>query len=47
MIVLLDKDLMQLVGDGVEMLDLMKNKCIDSDGVVEKFGVGFDCVVDV
>ena len=42
-----DQDLMQLVGDGVEMLDAMKNKRIDSDGVVEKFGVGPDRVVDV
>ncbi len=42
-----DKDLMQLVGDGVEMLDAMKNKRIDSDGVVEKFGVGPERVVDV
>jgi len=42
-----DKDLMQLVGDGVEMLDPMKNKRIDNDGVVEKFGVGPDRVVDV
>ncbi|ATF16741.1 DNA polymerase I [Phaeobacter gallaeciensis] len=42
-----DKDLMQLVGGGVEMLDAMKNKRIDSDGVFEKFGVGPDRVVDV
>ncbi|NRB03494.1 MAG: DNA polymerase I, partial [Rhodobacteraceae bacterium] len=35
-----DKDLMQLVGGGVEMLDAMKNRRIDSEGVVEKFGVG-------
>ena len=42
-----DKDLMQLVGDGVEMLDPMKNRRIDADGVVEKFGVGPDRVVDV
>ncbi|MBR9843144.1 MAG: DNA polymerase I [Rhodobacteraceae bacterium] len=42
-----DKDLMQLVGGGVEMLDAMKNKRIDSDGVVEKFGVGPERVVDV
>ncbi|MEM9127054.1 MAG: 5'-3' exonuclease H3TH domain-containing protein, partial [Pseudomonadota bacterium] len=42
-----DKDLMQLVGDGVEMLDAMKNKRIDRDGVVEKFGVGPERVVDV
>ncbi|MBQ1202805.1 MAG: DNA polymerase I, partial [Loktanella sp.] len=42
-----DKDLMQLVGDGVEMLDPMKNKRIDRDGVFEKFGVYPDRVVDV
>ncbi len=42
-----DKDLMQLVGSGVEMLDAMKNKRIDRDGVVEKFGVGPERVVDV
>ena len=42
-----DKDLMQLVGDGVVMLDAMKNRVIDSDGVMEKFGVGPDRVVDV
>ena len=42
-----DKDLMQLVGDGVEMLDPMKNRRIDRDGVIEKFGVGPEHVVDV
>ncbi|PRY78070.1 DNA polymerase I [Yoonia maritima] len=42
-----DKDLMQLVGGGVEMLDPMKNKRIDNDGVREKFGVGPERVVDV
>jgi len=42
-----DKDLMQLVGGGVEMLDAMKNRRIDSEGVVEKFGVGPERVVDV
>lgn len=42
-----DKDLMQLVGGGVEMLDPMKNKRVDSDGVAEKFGVGPNRVVDV
>jgi DNA polymerase-1 len=42
-----DKDLMQLVGDGVEMLDPMKNKRIDRDGVFEKFGVFPERVVDV
>ena len=42
-----DKDLMQLVGGGVEMFDAMKNRLIDSEGVEEKFGVGPDRVVDV
>ena len=42
-----DKDMMQLVGDGVEMLDAMKNRRIDRDGVFEKFGVYPDRVVDV
>ncbi|NNL17448.1 MAG: DNA polymerase I [Boseongicola sp.] len=42
-----DKDLMQLVGDGVEMFDAMKNLRIDSDGVVAKFGVTPDKVIDV
>jgi DNA polymerase-1 len=42
-----DKDLMQLVGDGVEMLDAMKNRRIDVEGVREKFGVTPDRVVDV
>ena len=42
-----DKDLMQLVGGGVEMLDAMKNTRIDVDGVRAKFGVGPERVVDV
>jgi DNA polymerase-1 len=42
-----DKDLMQLVGDGVEMLDAMKNRRIDADAVREKFGVDPSRVVDV
>ncbi|GGG70205.1 DNA polymerase I [Salipiger pallidus] len=42
-----DKDLMQLVGDGVEMFDAMKNRRIDREGVMEKFGVAPDRVVDV
>ncbi|MFT6451497.1 MAG: DNA polymerase-1 [Halocynthiibacter sp.] len=42
-----DKDMMQLVGGGVEMLDAMKNKRIDVEGVEEKFGVGPERVVDV
>nr|WP_325248433.1 DNA polymerase I [Amylibacter sp.] len=42
-----DKDLMQLVGGGVEMLDAMKNKRIGVEQVEEKFGVGPDRVIDV
>jgi DNA polymerase-1 len=42
-----DKDMMQLVGNGVEMLDPMKNKRIDREAVIEKFGVGPESVVDV
>ncbi len=42
-----DKDLMQLVGGGISMLDTMKNKAIGPDEVVEKFGVLPDKVVDV
>jgi DNA polymerase-1 len=42
-----DKDLMQLVGQGVQMLDPIKGKPIGPDEVVEKFGVGPDRVVDV
>jgi DNA polymerase-1 len=42
-----DKDLMQLVGGGVEMFDAMKNTRIDAEGVEAKFGVGPDKVVDV
>ena len=42
-----DKDLMQLVGGGIEMLDAMKNKRIGVEQVEEKFGVGPDRVIDV
>ena len=42
-----DKDLMQLVGAGIGMLDTMKNKVIGVDEVFEKFGVAPDRVVDV
>ncbi len=42
-----DKDLMQLVGDGVNMFDPMKARPIGPDEVIEKFGVGPDRVVDV
>ncbi|MBI3446298.1 MAG: DNA polymerase I, partial [Magnetospirillum sp.] len=42
-----DKDLMQLVGPGVEMYDPMKNRIIGDEQVREKFGIGPDKVVDV
>ncbi len=42
-----DKDMMQLVGDGVEMFDAMKSKRIGVPEVEEKFGVAPDRVVDV
>jgi len=42
-----DKDLMQLVGDGVTMLDTMKNLRIGPEQVMEKFGVPPERVVDV
>ena len=42
-----DKDLMQLVGGGVEMLDPMKGRRIDRDAVEAKFGVPPEKVVDV
>ena len=42
-----DKDLMQLVGDRVSMLDTMKNLRIGRPEVFEKFGVAPEKVVDV
>ncbi len=42
-----DKDLMQLVGNGIEMFDPMKAKEIDRDEVIAKFGVGPEKVRDV
>jgi len=42
-----DKDLMQLVGPKITMLDAMKNRVIGEAEVVEKFGVGPDRVIDV
>ncbi len=46
-IVSADKDLMQLIRDGVELYDPMKNKPIGVAEVEEKFGVPPDKVVDV
>lgn len=42
-----DKDLMQLMGDGIDMLDPMKSKRLTLDDVAEKFGVAPNRVVDV
>lgn len=42
-----DKDLMQMVGGGVEMFDAMKNRRIGIEQVEEKFGVGPERVIDV
>ena len=42
-----DKDLMQLVSDRVTMFDTMKNRRIDRAGVIEKFGLGPEHVVDI
>jgi DNA polymerase I len=42
-----DKDLMQLVGDGVRMYDAMKSRVIGPEEVREKFCVGPEKVIDV
>ncbi|QDO96046.1 DNA polymerase I [Ferrovibrio terrae] len=42
-----DKDLMQLVRDGVGMMDPMKDRNIGPAEVMEKFGVAPDKVIDV
>ncbi len=42
-----DKDLMQLVGDGVRMIDARKDVEIGPEQVRDKFGVGPERVVDV
>jgi len=42
-----DKDLMQLIGDGVVMYDPMKDRKLAEDAVMEKFGVTPDKMVDL
>ena len=42
-----DKDLMQLIEPGVDLLDTMQNRRIGPDYVVEKFGVGPELLGDV
>ncbi|MGY8986124.1 MAG: DNA polymerase I [Sphingomonadales bacterium] len=42
-----DKDLMQLVGDGIVMFDSMKNRTIGVEEVKEKFGLGPEKVIEI
>jgi DNA polymerase-1 len=42
-----DKDLMQLIGNGVVMYDPMKDRRLEEDAVMEKFGVTPDKMVDL
>jgi DNA polymerase-1 len=42
-----DKDLMQLVSEDVLMMDTMKDKTYDIEGVKERFGVGPEKVVEI
>ncbi|MBM7456219.1 DNA polymerase-1 [Oceanisphaera litoralis] len=42
-----DKDMAQLVSDHVLLMDTMKNSFMDRDGVVEKFGVPPELIVDL
>lgn len=42
-----DKDLMQLIGEGVSMFDPVNNRMIGADAVKDKFGVSPAQVIDV
>jgi DNA polymerase-1 len=42
-----DKDLMQLIRPGIRMRDPMKDRTLDRDDVIEKFGVPPERVIDV
>ncbi|HET6419350.1 MAG TPA: DNA polymerase I [Geobacteraceae bacterium] len=42
-----DKDLMQVVGENITLLDTMKDKVTGVDGVLERFGVPPERVIDV
>ncbi|TAM10611.1 MAG: DNA polymerase I [Nevskiaceae bacterium] len=46
LIVTSDKDLAQLVTPRVHLLDTMKNRRMDRAGVIEKFGVPPECIID-
>ena len=41
-----DKDLAQLVNDRTTLMNTMTNEVLDSEGVVRKFGIGPDRIVD-
>ncbi len=41
-----DKDMAQLVNDHVSLIDTMSNRYLDADGVVEKFGVKPEQIID-
>ena len=42
-----DKDMAQLVGDHVTLINTMTNTTMDHDGVVEKFGVPPELIIDL
>lgn len=42
-----DKDMAQLVSDHVLLMDTMKNEFMDRDGVIEKFGVPPELIIDL
>ena len=41
-----DKDMAQLVGPGITLVNTMSNTVLDSDGVREKFGIGPELIID-
>ncbi len=41
-----DKDMAQLVGDGVTLVNTMSNETLDSEGVAKKFGVPPESIID-
>jgi DNA polymerase-1 len=42
-----DKDMAQLVSDHVRLVDTMKDKVFDREGVIEKFGVPPELIIDL
>lgn len=41
-----DKDMAQLVGERVTLINTMSNTVLDRDGVIAKFGVPPECIID-